>query len=472
MRTRTVRHLSRIPVLRLCLEFLEDRRLLSRMAVLPDVHLSRPSEDLPSVVGPMQPSGPDGHARTFVQPAHAHAPAESGEGAGAQHQASARPTHANATKAVAGKSDDNKHSAPAANTTDRNEQNDTSDETKHAESNTPSTQYHTAAASEDDAGRGSSRQERPTDEEDSGRPAGVATAYDRPRAERSFDGSDQATQTDRPAKEATAARAPAVHTVATTGQVETGYTTAQRASFARPSAPRTSAAVLEKALADGPQDNQSHDQHAARSERVESPAVAPAREGTPELDATAVAAQASSPSLTRREAEAEADRQAGILKTTFLASGTGEDLGLWGLSVATAEHGEGEDAEPRGAAIHFAAGVRGAHQVDNLAGAAPVSPDGTALAAGALSADTSALEEAVRQFLNGLHTVGRELTRVLTDNGWARWAVIATLTALAAESGRRRLQERARRGAATEEEEEGVTLSWLSGSYPFRPDEL
>jgi hypothetical protein len=92
-------------------------------------------------------------------------------------------------------------------------------------------------------------------------------------------------------------------------------------------------------------------------------------------------------------------------------------------------------------------------------------PRDAGLATGALATDTALLHEAIRRFLGDLDTAGRELTRVLTENSWVSWVVVAGLAAVAAEAARRRLARPARTGRAGERDE--PHLSGLSGSYPF-----
>jgi hypothetical protein len=207
----------------------------------------------------------------------------------------------------------------------------------------------------------------------------------------------------------------------------------------------------------------------ARDERMQSPLAAPAREEAPADPVTvALVRQHHNTALPRADTPVDADRQAPALTPLFLApAGPRAGCWLWGASP---------DGPDRAAAENLALAAQAAlpraplqaEQEGKAVEAVFALQEGAELAAAFLPADTTALEQAVRRFLGGLGTVGRELTRVLSESLWARWAVIAAGSALAAEAARRRLQRASRHSAA--EEEANATLSWLAGSYPFRPE--
>jgi hypothetical protein len=503
-----IRNVSRTKTLQLCLEFLEDRRLLSGMTFLPEVHSSHYADGRPDFIGPVQHTVSDEHiyssvystsegqARTFVHPANDQAAGVSDMGRGARAEHFAQEDQADGTKALFSQAHDEQRGATAADATDQNDGKGAWDLTKSGDDNPPPAPHHPSAAPAGDTNSDEPHHHHhqwARDDQDAGGASAVSAPRDRSHADRATDPSDQATPTDRATDEATDARAPAeqqadsaedgrtaadeamaaltpaVYTVAATGAAQTRLPAAKHYADTEGPVPHPAASAFAKAPADSPQGSPAHDQHAAQGDRTESPLAAPAHEEAPALAANAAVVQVKTASLVRPEAGA--DRPAGILNALFLAVNEGHgDFGSWDSSLAVWDLAAAQEAESQGATIRVAAGAPTVRQAVSVSEVAFL-PQASALAAGFLAADADALEEAVREFLNGLDTAGRELTRVLADNGWARWAVVATLTALAAEAGRRRLRERARRGGAAAEEE-AVTLSWLSGSYPFRTEDL
>jgi hypothetical protein len=214
-----------------------------------------------------------------------------------------------------------------------------------------------------------------------------------------------------------------------------------------------------------------HELHDVRAEHLDAAVAVAAHEAAAEVPvAVALAGQPGAAAVPPRVA-ADADRQVAALNPLFLAPTTMRPDGWrWGASVDWLGTVAAGDADtPRDEAVLPAVAVLPAERAREAPEAALA--EGTGLAAGFLPADTAALEQAVRRFLAGLDTVGRELTRVLSENAWARWVVIAAVAALAAEAARRRARRAAHHGA-TAEEHESATLSWLAGSYPFRPEDL
>jgi hypothetical protein len=212
--------------------------------------------------------------------------------------------------------------------------------------------------------------------------------------------------------------------------------------------------------------------HDGRAEHNDPAVAVPARAAAAEESVSvAFAGQAAATAAVPPGAKADADRQATAFNPLFLAPASARPgAWLWGasadwLGLITV----GDVAVPQGGANRPAAAFLPADEAGDVAAAAL--PEGGGLAAGFLPADTTALEQAVRRFLGGLDAVGRELTRVLAENAWTRWAAIVAVTALAAELGRRHVQGSSRQGASVEEDE-SATRSWLAGSYPFRPEDI
>jgi hypothetical protein len=201
-----------------------------------------------------------------------------------------------------------------------------------------------------------------------------------------------------------------------------------------------------------------------RSARAEPTLTAPGRDDAP-LETTPLTSAAPAPGAPARPGgPGEPDERAATLVYQLFAepnAGRG-----WGWLTAAYEGPPVVEVALRRGEWRVA-GVESA-QGEQVAAAPAPAPVGAGLAAGALAADTTALERAVRDFLGGLDAAGRELTRVLGENSWARWAVATALAAAAAEVGRRRLRPGARHdGGACDE---GSALSRLSGSFLFPGD--
>jgi hypothetical protein len=197
-------------------------------------------------------------------------------------------------------------------------------------------------------------------------------------------------------------------------------------------------------------------------------AAAPDREEAPP-GALPQPVAASAPGAASRQGDpgGPGERAAALLQTLFADPSAGRG-GWWGWLSAGYESPAGERAgSPRGS-YHFTGGEPLA--ADQVALAPAPGPAEAGLAAGGLDLDATALQQAVRELLAGLDAAGRELTRALGQNGWARWVVAATLAAAAAEAGRRRLQRDARPDGAARDAD--TTLSQLSGPCPFPGGEI
>jgi hypothetical protein len=214
-----------------------------------------------------------------------------------------------------------------------------------------------------------------------------------------------------------------------------------------------------------------HELHDVRAEHLDLAVAVPAREATVGGPvAVAFAGQPGAAAVAPAGATIDADRQATALNLLLLAPpGTRPGGWRWGASADWLGAVAADVDMPPGEAVRPAVVVLPAEQTGEATEGALAEDAG--LAAGSLPADTTALAQAVRRFLAGLDVVGRELTRALSQNAGARWVVIAVAAVLAAEAVRRRTRRAARRGAAAEEDE-SATLSWLAGSYPFRPEDV
>jgi hypothetical protein len=199
-----------------------------------------------------------------------------------------------------------------------------------------------------------------------------------------------------------------------------------------------------------------------KAARSDSPAAAPAREeGGPET-LLAFVGQTRDASL-RQATPVDPDERAAALLLPLLAEPGAGRGDWWGWISAGYERPVGDGGEP--SLIEFRAMTAESPPAERAGELPAVAAAGAGLAAGSLPGDAAALGQAVREFLNGLDAAGRELTRVLGENSWVRWALAAALAAVLAEAGRRRLQRGTWHGAASGAEDKA--LSWLSGSCPL-----
>ncbi len=213
--------------------------------------------------------------------------------------------------------------------------------------------------------------------------------------------------------------------------------------------------VLERALW--------RDLRGARYEQAGSPQAVPAREGDAASPAAASLAPQYQTVMPRPDAVAEPER-AGAAFTTLLLVPAGARGDAW-LSGVPADGAGDMPAEPGETARLVVHPLPASQAAAAEAGA--TLPEAAWLAAGFLSLNTAALEQAVARFLDGLGAAGRDLTRDLAGNPLARWAAVVAATALAAEWGRRRVRRESACGDA--EDEQTATFNSPPGSSPFRP---
>jgi hypothetical protein len=474
MRQRMARHTPHKPFALLCVEPLEDRCLLSGFTSLPSAHPPTPSESGPALLAHRHPGGAGKDSPTpGHQPKGAAAGLVQDEGAQAATWASS------ASRVGAA------HEAPGHHRTAHLADPDRNHETKQTEHH-PASHHHTSSPRADHAGQAHGNGGHKADQSDDLHSAPVGhkhTTVENNHSGRGADGSNQdddsladlprdsggdLTETDNAAEARTTA---ASHRGSAAGLTVAVHDLLAQASVAYWSqlGPFESAGASAQ---EGPFQIL-RELHDARAERSDSPGAEPAREAAAaELAAVAFAGQAGPAAAVPHGATVDADRQAAAFKLMFLApANTRPGAWRWGASGDWLNFAAlGDEGAPQPRAYRPAVAAPPADPTGNATEAPDALPQGAGLAAGFLPADTAALEQAVRRFLDGLNTL-HDLTRALTENTWVRWAVIAAVAALAAEVGRRSVLQRSSRQSASAEEDESATVSWLAGSYPFRPED-
>jgi hypothetical protein len=464
MRQRMARHTPHKPFALLCVEALEDRCLLSGFTSLLGAQPPTPSENGPALLAHPHPGGAGKDSPT---------PGQQPEGSAAAVVQDGGASSASRVDAA--------QDAPGHNRTDHLTHPDRKDETKQTEHH-PASDHHTSSPRADNAGQAhgngghkadpsgevhsaSVGHKHTTVENDhSGKRSDGSKQDDDSLAELPRDGGGDLTETDNAAEERTTA---ASHR----GSAGTGLTVAVHDLLGQASAsywaqlgPVESAG---ETAGEGPFQIL-RELHEARAERSDSAIAVPAREAAAEESAAVAVAGQAGAAAVPHGAMIDADRQAAAFKLMFLApANTRPGAWRWGASADWLSFAAvGDEDAPQFRVIPPAVASRPADPTGNMAEAAAL-PQGAGLAAGFLPADTAALEQAVRRFLDGLNTL---VTRTLTENTWVRWAVIAAVAVLAAVVGCRRVQ-RSSRHSASAEEDESATVSWLAGSYPFRPED-
>jgi hypothetical protein len=206
--------------------------------------------------------------------------------------------------------------------------------------------------------------------------------------------------------------------------------------------------------------------HEVRNELALTSLAVPVREGDPPNSALLASTRPHHGFLPFPTAAVDPERQGAVSTPQLLAPALSRGGSwLWGLSA------DGVVADPAGDPAtqgEMAWPLVSPSSSDPQIGAADAEvnlPEDAGLAAGFVPVNTAALAQAVQRFLGELGAAGRELTHLLSENPWARWAVIVSASALTAELGRRRVRRAARH--RSDEEEEAATLSWPANSYPF-----
>jgi hypothetical protein len=462
------------------MEQLEDRQLPSGLTSPLSAHPPTPSGNGPALLAHPQPDGAAKHSQAPIHPPQdltIAGPIQDGGGsrASSPHRVDAG------------------HDAQGPNQTDSLADPAPKDETKPPEHH-PASDHHPSSPPAADAGQAhrdgghkagesgephavpASHGHTTTEDDGSGRVSGASDRDSDSRADRSADTSERRAGTDLPAEETTTAEH-AAHAASLRGSVGTALTVAVHSLLAQASPARSSqvgpVVGPEETPAEGPF-QVVREEHDAQGDHTDPAIAVPAREAAAaEAFALAFAAQTGTSAALTPGGAVNVDRQAAGLNLMFLVPESARPgAWLWGASTDWLGFAVvGDEDAPQVEAIRPAVAARPSNQPGATAEATNALPEGAGLAAGFLPADTTALEQAVRRFLSGLDTLGREVTRVLTENTWARWVVITAVIILAAVLGRRRIQRSSRQGAAAEEHE-SATLSWLAGSYPFRPEDV